>query len=65
MGMVSTEQTVAVIEAVGDAIDAAQPDVVATPDQPLWQVIAIVGTALASLLTAWAGYVAVKRRKKK
>ena len=63
MGFVDTAQTVEIIESVSEAI-ASQPQPAPTPEQQWWQVFAIVGATLASLLTAWAGYVAVKRRKK-
>lgn len=34
------------------------------PD-PWWQVFAIIGGTITGLLTAWAGYVAVMKRKNK
>jgi hypothetical protein len=61
MGL-STEQTVAVIDSVARAV---QPVVNQPETEPWWQVFAIVGGTIATLLTAWAGYVAVKRRKNK
>ena len=63
MGLISTEQTVRIIESVGEAV-ASQPQPVIVPEQHWWQVFAIVGTTVASLLTGWATYVAVKRRQK-
>lgn len=64
MGFVDTEQTVRIIESVGEAM-SLQPQPASMPEQHWWQVFAIVGATVASLLTAWAGYLAVKRRQKK
>ena len=40
-------------------------DVLKPKPQPWWQIFAIVGGTIATLLTAWVGYLAVKRRKGK
>jgi hypothetical protein len=62
MGQVSTEQTVAIIDSVARAV---HPVVQQPEGEPWWQIFAIVGGTIATLLTAWAGYVAVKRKKTK
>jgi len=58
MGQVSTEQTVAIIDSVARAV---QP--VTQSQDSWWQIFAIVGGTIAALLTAWAGYIAIKRKK--
>ena len=62
MGQVSTEQTVAIIDSVARAV---QPVVNQPEPEPWWQIFAIVGGTIATLLTAWAGYVAVKKNREK
>jgi hypothetical protein len=64
MGFVNTEQTTAIIDSVAKVVEASQPVAEAVPKEPWWQIFAIVGGTIATLLTAWAGYVAVKKRKK-
>lgn len=56
--MVTTEQTVEVIEAVSNAIHS-------TPQQqePWWQVFAIVGGTLATLIPAYIGWLKFKKGK--
>ncbi len=66
MGQVSTEQTVAIIDSVANAVHSAAstPAVPVTPETTWWQIFAVVGGTIATLLTAWGGYVTIKRRKK-
>ena len=66
MSDVGPSQTTAIIESVGEAIarvTTAPP--VAVPEEPWWQIFAIVGGTIAALLTALGSYLAVKNRKKK
>jgi len=60
MGMVSTEQTVAIIEAVGDAIP--ETSMRAEPNMNFWPLlaIAIIPVVLAPFIAMW-----VKKRMKK
>ena len=55
MGQPSAEQTVMIIDSVARAV-------VKGPD-PWWQVFAIVGGTIAAVLTAWGGYIAIKRKR--
>jgi len=65
MGQVNTEQTTAIIESVAKVVEAAKTPVETfVQADPWWQVFAVVGGTIATLLTAWGGYIAVKRRKK-
>ena len=61
MGQVSTEQTVAIIEAVGNAIPEPTP-MQAEPNMNFWPLlaIAVVPVILAPFITMW-----VKKRMKK
>ena len=61
MGQVSTEQTVAIIESVADAIDAATPDTVTTviPEPNYWWALSLV------ILPVMLGYWLNHRRKRK
>ena len=61
MGFVSTEQTVAIIEAVGDAIPE-QPVMQSEPNMNFWPLlaIAVVPVILAPFIAMW-----VKKRIKK
>ena len=59
MGQVSSEQTVAIIDSVARAVNSSTP----APQEHWWTVFAIVGGTIAALLTAWGGYIAVKRKK--
>ena len=67
MGQVSTEQTVAIIDAVGEAVSNAQPDVVmkSEPNMNFWPLlmIAIVPVIIVPLFL----YIkkALSKRKKK
>ena len=65
MGQPSAEQTVMIIESVGEAIGSAQGSMPTPTGSEWWQIFAVVAGAIATLLTAWAGYVAVKRKGKK
>ena len=57
MGQVSTEQTVEIIEAVGDAINAASPEVVQIQPEPnYWWLLLIA--VVPVLLGLW-----IKRKK--
>jgi hypothetical protein len=60
MGIVSTEQTVAIIEAVGEAIPEAQMR--SEPNMAFWPLlaIAIIPVVLAPFIAMW-----VKKRMKK
>ena len=61
MGFVSTEQTVAIIEAVGDAIPD-QPVMKAETNMNFWPllIIAVIAAAVPVFLTRWF----FKRKKK-
>ncbi len=54
MGQVSTEQTVAIIDAVAEATK--------TPEAPWWQIAVALGGTVAALLTAW---VTLRKKPKK
>ena len=60
MGQVSTEQTVAIIEAVGNAIPETKMK--SEPNMNFWPLlfIAVVGAAVPVILTRWL----MKRNKK-
>jgi hypothetical protein len=60
MGFVSTEQTVAIIEAVGDAIPE-QPVMRSEPNMNFWPllIIAVVAAIVPVFVTRW-----LKKRKK-
>ena len=59
MGFVSTEQTVAIIEAVGDAIPEAAPVMRSEPNMNFWPLL------LIAVMPVWLGWWLNKRRKKK
>jgi len=65
MGFVNTEQTTAIIKSVAEVVEASKPIAEVAPHEPWWQVFAIVGGTIATLLTALAGVLALRKRKKK
>lgn len=65
MGMMTTEQTTEILDSVSRVIDAAHPEPIVHQSEPWWQVVAILAGAATALITAWAGYIAVKKRKGK
>jgi hypothetical protein len=62
MGFVSTEQTVAIIEAVGEAMPDPTPAMRSEPNMAFWPLlaIAVVPVILAPFIAMW-----VKKRLKK
>jgi len=61
MGVVSTEQTVAIIDAVGDVIESSQPIVQESHEWLIPLIVTIIGGVVTTIFGVWY----TKRKKNK